>query len=109
MLFLAFALWTILSIGLRCFSSDESVPKYGTPTKSMREKCQKIVYGCFIFEIAAAFIIGLALAAYKNNIRANAEAGSFSPISNSFSLLIAFGILSFIFAMQYYGWKVSNS
>ncbi len=62
-----------------------------------------------MFEIAAAFIIGLALAAYRNNMRANAEAGSFSPMSNSFSLLIAFVILSFVFAVQYYGWKVSDS
>ena len=74
----------------------------------MREKCQQIIYGCLIFEIAVAFIIGVALAAYKNNIRANTEAGSFSPFSNSLSLLIVFGVLAFVVSKQLYHWKDSS-
>ncbi|MCP5470418.1 MAG: hypothetical protein H7A36_07955 [Chlamydiales bacterium] len=74
----------------------------------MREKCQKIVYGCFIFEIAAAFIIGLALAACRNSFRISAEAASFSPLINSLCLLLAFGVLAFVVSMQLYHWKDSS-
>ncbi len=74
----------------------------------MREKCQKIVYGCFMFEIAAAFIIGLALAAYRNSFRISAEADSFSPLISSLCLLIAFGVLAFVVSMQLYHWKDSS-